>query len=54
MNEMKRNLDISGIIFLILIAVSAIGFVGWIWNATKLASCDFKADYKCEVIHVAD
>ena len=23
----------------------------WIWNATKLASCDFNAPYKCELIH---
>ena len=24
----------------------------WIWNAAKLASCDFKSDYKCEVVHI--
>jgi len=23
----------------------------WIWNATKLASCDFDAPYRCELIH---
>jgi hypothetical protein len=24
----------------------------WIWNTVKFASCDFKSDYKCEVIHI--
>jgi hypothetical protein len=36
---------------LILVFVIVIGFGSWIWNAVKLASCDFESDYKCEGIH---
>lgn len=25
----------------------------WIWNLVKLTKCDFKSDYRCEVIHTA-
>lgn len=25
----------------------------WIWNAAKFTDCDFKSDYKCEVIYGA-
>lgn len=36
----------------LVIVLAVIGFlVPWIWNATKLASCDFEANYKCESIH---
>lgn len=30
-----------------------LGFGGLVWNAVKLASCDFESNYKCEVIHGA-
>lgn len=32
-------------LFALVIAVS------WIANLVKLTDCDFKADYKCEVLH---
>lgn len=25
--------------------------IPYVWNAHDLVSCDFEADYKCEVIH---
>ena len=34
-----------GLILLILF------FAPWCINAYKFANCDFKADYKCEVVH---
>ena len=36
---------------LIIVLFFTIGPICWIWNAVKLASCDFNADYRCEVIH---
>lgn len=39
------------LIELIVVLVIVIGGWSWIWNAVKLASCDFESDYKCEVIH---
>jgi len=23
----------------------------WVWNVEKLTECDFKSDFKCELIH---
>ena len=40
------------IIVVYAVFVIAIG-AGWIKNLVKLASCDFKAPYKAEVIHTA-
>jgi len=31
--------------------VVAITIAPYIWNGVKLASCDFEADWRCEVIH---
>jgi len=36
---------------LILVLVLAFGAIGWGMNLYKLASCDFNAPYKAEVIH---
>ena len=35
----------------VIICLLAIICLPWIWNAVKFASCDFKSDFKCEVIH---
>lgn len=35
----------------IMIAIWMIFLGSWIWNAVKLTSCDFKSDFRCEVIH---
>ena len=40
----------------VLVLVLAFGLVGtssWIYNAVKLSYCDFKPDYKCEIVHSA-
>ena len=41
------------LIELIIVFVIVIGGGSWVWNAVKLASCDFESNYKCEVIHGA-
>jgi len=41
------ELTIAIFIFILVFGVG----VGWIKNIVKLASCDFKAPYKAEVIH---
>lgn len=38
-------------LFVVLLFVFGIG--AWVWNAVKLASCDFELNYKCEAIHGA-
>lgn len=35
----------------LLLVVSLVIVVSWIWNAAKLTACDFESDYRCEVIH---
>lgn len=36
----------------LMIVVIVIGFLlPWPINAYKLSNCDFKSDYKCEVMH---
>lgn len=32
-------------------SIAVLFIISWLWNATKLASCDFKSPYKCEFIH---
>jgi prepilin-type N-terminal cleavage/methylation domain-containing protein len=41
------------LIELIIVFVVLIGLGSWIWNAVKLASCDFESNYRCEVLHGA-
>ena len=36
----------------VLLAVVLLGGL-WLWNGAKFFSCDFRSDYKCEVIHGA-
>lgn len=36
-----------------LLIIAAIASIPWVWNAVKFVDCDFKSDYRCEVIHVA-
>lgn len=37
----------DGVPLLILILI----LIPWMWNFEKLLDCDFKPDYRCEVIH---
>lgn len=46
MTRHNHLLTFIGILFL-----SAIFITPWIVNAARLASCDFKPPYKCELIH---
>ena len=39
------------IIELLVVIVIIFGFVPYVWNAIKLASCDFSSPYRCEIIH---
>lgn len=48
---MKKQRELTWVELAIL--VIGIGFCGWVWNAVKLASCDFVSPCKCEVIHGA-
>ena len=41
------------LIELVVVIVAVFGIGGWVWNAAKLASCDFESNYKCEAIHGA-
>lgn len=41
-------MKLLGILF-----IAAILAGPWIWNGVKFASCDFEANWKCEVIHGA-
>ena len=34
-----------------LALIAILIFTIWLWNAAKLANCDFESNYKCEVIH---
>ena len=47
MRILSRKNPIVVVICLCLILINI-----WGWNVKKLASCDFKSDYKCEVIHL--
>lgn len=38
-------------IVLILLVIIGLAITGWIKSIVNLTSCDFKADYKCEVIN---
>jgi len=42
----KENTSVSGLLIILLIL-----FTPYIWNAVKFVSCDFKSNYRCEVIH---
>lgn len=46
---MKATVNILAII--LLITILAFPFIGWVKNIGKLASCDFQAPYKAEIIH---
>lgn len=47
---MKKQKGFTVVELLVLIVlVFCIG--GWVWNAVKLASCDFESNYKCELLH---
>lgn len=49
---MKKQQGFTVIELLVfLVIVGGIG--GWVWNAVKLASCDFESNFKCEAIHGA-
>lgn len=49
---MKQQSGFTIVELIFVIVVFGIGG-GWVWNAVKLASCDFESNYKCEVIHGA-
>lgn len=34
-----------------MIILLALLLTPYVWNASKLLSCDFESNYKCEVIH---
>ena len=36
---------------LFAIAVIALFITPWFWNIARFVSCDFRSDYRCEVIH---
>ena len=31
--------------------ITVLAITPYCWNGYKLANCDFKSDYKCEIIH---
>lgn len=33
------------------LVLSLLVIIAWITNLSKLVDCDFKPDYKCEVVH---
>ena len=37
---------------LLVVMVLVFGLSAWVWNAVKLASCDFESNYRCEALHV--
>lgn len=39
------------IYYMVIVMVLLVAIVPFGWNAVKFASCDFRSDYKCEVIH---
>ena len=43
----------SGSYLLTLAIIALIFTLPWIVNAFKFAGCDFKSDWKCEIIHGA-
>jgi len=49
-NTMKDQKGFT-LIELIIVLVFIFGIVPWVWNVVKFTNCDFKSDYKCEVIH---
>lgn len=48
LNRKQNGYTLIELIFLVLLVVIA---VAWGINIYKLAGCDFKADYKCEIVH---
>lgn len=36
-----------------LLLILIIAAIPYVWNGYKFINCDFKSDYKCEVIHGA-
>jgi len=50
---MKKQKGFTLIELIFVFVVVVIGGGSWIWNAAKLASCDFESNYRCELIHGA-
>lgn len=46
----QRGFQALGLAFLVVVGV---GYGSWLINAVKLASCDFRPDYRCEALHGA-
>lgn len=46
MNRYRSRATVLPLIFVLALAAS------WVGNFIKLTDCDFKSDYKCEVVHV--
>jgi len=48
----KKFPSFIGDYLVVLVGVIAISFgSAWLINVAKLIDCDFKADYRCEVMH---
>lgn len=47
----QTGYTLTGLLIVLWISCMTISISTWMWNATKLASCDFDAPYKCELIH---
>ena len=35
----------------LIFLIPTIALTIWGWNVIKFLSCDFKSDYKCEIVH---
>lgn len=47
---MKREITLME---LVLVLVFLLGFVGWVKDVVRFASCDFEAPYKAEIVYGA-
>ena len=54
MKAMKpRAIDyVPAALFALVLTMVGMMFSLWVWNFSKLMSCDFEPNYRCEVIHV--
>jgi hypothetical protein len=46
----KQGSTVVGLMVVVFVLYFA---SAWVWNAVKLASCDFEPGYSCEVWHTA-